>query len=169
VRFAGPGSDAVTASDMPGRVSSSSAAFDPRGSCSTGDSNGKLSKDSMLTARPFSALMTPSILSEPVSSSTGAGCSDSGDASCLLKARSLKDDIAASFLARRHGPTDFISKAIVEVLDRRSIFRRPPINPDKFRTTVAIIDNLIFPCETVCETKYGITKPYYTSAYQPEC
>jgi hypothetical protein len=80
------------------------------------------------------------------------GCADMGEASCLLNAPPLNDDIPTSCFPRGHGPV-FISKEMAAVLDLRNIWSRPAINPERLRTTVAIIDSLISPVETVTETK----------------
>jgi hypothetical protein len=98
----------------------------------------------------------PTPLCDRPLSSAKVGRSDNGDTSCLLNARSLKDVIPTSCLSRPQGGTVLISKEIVAVLDLRNNWRRPLVNPDKLRTTVAIIDNLTSPCDNVCETKYGI-------------
>jgi hypothetical protein len=152
VRFAEPGSDEIMDSGMTGIAWPSSSAFVLTPSYWIG-LNGKASRLSKLAARArtLTGLGMPSLLACCPSSSAGMGFADRGEASCLLNAPPLNDDIPSCF-PRGHGPV-VISKEMAAVLDLRNIWSRPAINPDRLRTTVAIIDSLIFPVETVTETK----------------
>lgn len=118
---------------------------------------GKLSRESILITRPFSALPILSLICDHPSKSATAACPGRGDFNCWLYARSLQGDIPPSCFSRAQV---FISNEIDAVLDLRNICRSPAISPDKLRTTVAIIERFMFPSETMNEAKYGIINPY---------
>jgi hypothetical protein len=50
---------------------------------------------------------------------------------------------------------------VAAVFDLRKSCNRPLINPDKFKTTVAIMASLISPGAPTKDPKYGMTKAWY--------
>lgn len=72
---------------------------------------------------------------------------ETGSARCIRKASSLGPKILISCFWRSHALPIFGPKELVVVLVRRNMCIRPVISPDRFKTTVAIIDVLKSPPE----------------------
>jgi hypothetical protein len=139
----------VIDSDIPCNSGFDSTRFGLARSSSKGDLNEKFLRDSILMSRPLWGLIRPALLSGRPSSSLGVRGPDRGETNSLFIDTSLNPDIPTSCFPWAHGPTFPISNDSAAVLDLRNNWRSPPINPDRFRTTSAIIESLILPCATV--------------------
>src|SRR3954447_23865688 len=93
----------------------------------------------MLIGRSFSSATRPVLLSERTDELSGVRGPETGSANWLVKASSLGPQILISCLWRSQDRPIFGPKEVVAVFERRNKCNRPFINPDRLRTTVAIM------------------------------
>ena len=138
-----------------------------------GTSNGGLRIDSMLLTRPFSFSNPTKLdrLSVRLASSLGGERGPgTGSIKWLWNANSLGPQILIScffWFLELLGANE-----VVAVFARRNNCSRPLINPDRFTTTVAIMESLRSPLRVPVpsETNQGMTNPYNRLAsITPQC
>lgn len=120
---------------------------------------GGLLRESIEIPRPFSSPMRLARLSERLNRlSLAVRGPVTGLVKCACIANSFGPNILISCLGWAHFfPAVFGANDVVAVLDRKNSCSRPLINPDRFKTTVAIMASLISPCLSIKEKKNGTT------------
>jgi hypothetical protein len=117
---------------------------------------GEVFSDSMLIILPFSEPIKHALL---VAGFDNARCDlgpVTGSSRWLRIPNSFGPKIRM-WCFRSHSRPCFAPKDVATVFDLRKSCNNPVINPDKFRTTVAIIASLRFPGAPTKDPKYGMT------------